>query len=488
MTTYLVRMGEPDPYAPADDCNCACATPVAPGQSDLTSWQSLIATRTLLERVPGVQQFPLEPGYCVAFVPSQSRVTLLNDATWALLTAFATPRTVESIAPDGQVALAQLWQAGLVQVAGAVPPAPPPTDELAAWLHVTNACNLRCTYCYVAKDDTPMTADTGYAAVDAVLRSGRAHGYQRVLLKFAGGEASLNLPLVLELYAYAREQCAAAGLGLRGVVLSNGVLLTTPRLQAIKAAGLDLMISLDGDQSTHDAQRPRLGGQGSYHAVCRAILRAQAQGVRLTVSVTVTGQSVAALPTVVAWLLAQGIHFTLNFYREHDCSSSDAALQLDEHRLIVGMRAAYAVIGANLPTYSLLGCLLDRTNAQHSHHRACGVGDSYLVVTHHGEVAKCQMAIDQPVTTVYVADPLAIVRADEVGVQNMPASVKSGCHDCEWRYWCSGGCALATYRATGRYDVQSPNCAIYRALYPDVLRLEGQRLLQQHRQAAVAVP
>ncbi len=481
MSTYLVRTSTPDPYAPADDCNCACATPAHAAPPAQPDWHALVAQVAQFERVPGVQALALEDGFRVVFVPSHSRVALLNDATWALLARFVVPHPVGDTERAAQDALAHLWHAGLLQVAGTPPPAPTPSDELAAWLHVTNACNLRCTYCYVAKDDTAMTADTGYAAVNAVLRSARAHGYQRVLLKFAGGEASLNLPLVRELYAYARAQCAAAGLGLRGVVLSNGVLLTTPRLQAIKEAGLDLMISLDGDQPTHDAQRPRLGGQGSYHAVCAAIERAKAQGVRLTVSVTVTGQSAATLPTVVAWLLHRGIHFTLNFYRDNDCSASDAALQLDEHRLIAGMRAAYAVIGANLPAYSLLGCLLDRTNAQHSHQRTCGVGDNYLVVAHDGAVAKCQMAITAPVTTVYAADPLAVVQADQIGVQNLPASVKSGCRDCCWRYWCSGGCAIATYRATGRYDVQSPLCGVYRALYPDVLRLEGLRLLHHYR-------
>jgi len=37
---------------------------------------------------------------------------------------------------------------------------------------------------------------------------------------------------------------------------------------------------------------------------------------------------------------------------------------------------------------------------------------------------------------------------------------------------------LATYRATGRYDVKSPHCNIYQALFPEVLRLEGLRLLK----------
>jgi uncharacterized protein len=55
---------------------------------------------------------------------------------------------------------------------------------------------------------------------------------------------------------------------------------------------------------------------------------------------------------------------------------------------------------------------------------------------------------------------------------------KEGCKTCEWKNWCAGGCPLATHRATGRYDVKSPNCNIYKALFPEALRLEGLRLLK----------
>nr|MDQ2997444.1 4Fe-4S cluster-binding domain-containing protein [Chloroflexota bacterium] len=85
-----------------------------------------------------------------------------------------------------------------------LPPTPPPTgDVLVAWLHVTNACNLRCTYCYLNKNDETMSAETGRAAVDAIIRSALQHGYQVIKLKFAGGEASLNFALVWELHEYA---------------------------------------------------------------------------------------------------------------------------------------------------------------------------------------------------------------------------------------------------------------------------------------------
>lgn len=146
------------------------------------------------------------------------------------------------------------------------------------------------------------------------------------------------------------------------------------------------------------------------------------------------------------------------------------------------------MIAARPPRYSLLSTLLDRTNLGVSHRQTCGVGENYLVFDQSGNVAMCQMLIDQPVTTADAPDPLARLRADQSGVRNLPVEEKEGCRCCGWRYWCAGGCPVATYRAAGRYDVRSPNCRIYKALYPDLLRLEGLRLLARERQERTPAP
>jgi uncharacterized protein len=92
------------------------------------------------------------------------------------------------------------------------------------------------------------------------------------------------------------------------------------------------------------------------------------------------------------------------------------------------------------------------------------------------------MDMAHPVTDVRASDPLYEVRADKTGLQNLAVEEKEGCRECPWQHWCTGSCSLYTYRATGRYDVRSPNCAIYQALFPEVLRLEGLRLLKYARQ------
>jgi uncharacterized protein len=463
--------------APTSDCNCACPAPQP--QDEIT----VPPPGTLLQRHPELQALPLSLEHSVVFVPSLSRVAVLDHSALNLLARFAEPHTLDTLGDTERVAAQQLYRLNLLQRCGAAW-TPAASDELVAWLHVTNACNLRCTYCYLHKTDEAMSAETGFAAIDAILRSARRNGYQRVLLKYAGGEASLNLALVEAMHRYAGEQAADDAIAIKGVVLSNGVGLSRRRLEQIRDLGLRLMISLDGPQAAHDAQRPTIHGRGSYAAATASIERARELGLDLTISVTITGASVADLPELVDWLLEHDLHFSLNFYRENTCSAGFHELQLDEQRLIAGLRAAYQVIERRLPRYSLLGCLLDRTHLGASHQRTCAVGENYLVIDQRGQIAKCQMEIERTVTNVWEPDPLLVIRLDRTGVQNIPVDEKQGCRECEWRYWCAGGCALTTFRATGRYDVKSPNCAIYKALYPDVLRLEGLRLLQWRRASA----
>jgi uncharacterized protein len=475
----LVYSSADEQLAVTGDCNCACAQPlVSGGALDL-------AEDTRVERHPALHSLPLTHEFDVAFVPSESRVAVVNQAAVDLLAALRTARALGSLREEERRAARQLFTLGLIQETGRQVSPPPNPDELIAWLHVTNQCNLRCTYCYLAKTNEAMTPRTARAAIDTVLEAARLHGYSNVMLKYAGGEATLNMPLVEDMQRYAETRAAVWDTNLRGVVLSNGVRLNPQMLERIQRAGLRLMISLDGPQAIHDAQRPTRGGQGSYSRVVAGIERARALGLDLTISITVTGASVTGLPELVEWLLARDLHFSLNFYRDNDCSASFSQLQLDEHRLIDGLRAVYRVIEQQLPSYSLLGCLLDRANLIAPHDRTCAVGENYLVIDQQGRVAKCQMEIERPITSIWEPDPLRTIRLDTTGVQNLSVDQKEGCRECAWRYWCAGGCPIATFRATGRYDVKSPNCGIYQALYPEVLRLEGLRILRQANPSAL---
>ncbi len=313
---------------------------------------------------------------------------------------------------------------------------------LTAWLHVTNACNLRCPYCYVHKSAEGMDESIGRAAVEAVIRSAVAHGFPAVKLKYAGGEASLNHRLMISLHTYARALAADSGLQLYATLLSNGVALPPALVETLKAEGLRVMISLDGLGSQHDAQRPFANGKPSFHFVERTIAQLIRQDHAPHLSVTIPD------------------------------------LRYEEQAMISALLDAFGVIEEFLPPWSVLGSILDRGQLLQPRQRSCGVGQDYVVIDQRGRVAKCHMEIERTLGDIFSDDPLRLVQRDKTTALNLAVEEKEGCRDCTWRYWCSGGCTVATFRATGRYDIKSPNCNIYKAIYPQALRLEGLRLLK----------
>lgn len=417
---------------------------------------------------------------------------VLNEFACRLLNAFAPARSIAHVLADHpdwdpdhvRQASMQLAALSLLRPAGgstAVSCGQTPPDTLAVWLHITNQCNLRCDYCYLRKTDEALALDTGRRAIDAIFRSASRHHFDRVKLKYAGGEASLHARMLLSLHDYAAQQASRLNIGLDAVLLSNGVTLSQRLIQGLRDRAIRVMISLDGVGAAHDVQRKFPNGRGSFAAVARTLNRMQERGMTPFISVTVSARNLDGLPDAVSYLLERDLPFGLYFYRDNESSHELHDLRFEEERLIQAMNSAFDMIEASLPQRSLLGSLVDRASFATPHRRACGVGQNYLVINQHGLVAKCQMEVERPITSIAAEDPLAVIRASPVGLQNPPVDEKESCRDCIWRYWCAGGCPRATYQATGRYDGKSPNCRIYRALYPRVLRLEGLRLLRWAR-------
>jgi uncharacterized protein len=352
------------------------------------------------------------------------------------------------------------------------------SQTLSAWLHVTNACNLSCHYCYIHKTSEHMEDDTARRAVDAIFRSAVQHQYKRIQLKYAGGEASLQLNNVLAIHDYAIQQAQKYALTIYDHIISNGVSLTQQMINHLKERHIGVTISLDGIGTFHDVQRTFANGLGSFKYVDRTITRLLASGLVPSINVTVSQRNLTGLTHLVEYLLDRNLRFTFSYYRENDCSADLRDLQYTEECMIATMRAAFDLIEQRLPRWHLINSLLDKASLNIPHQHTCAVGRSYLVIDQQGGIAKCHADIKRTVTTIDADDPLQAIRDDRDGVQGLSVEEKEGCRTCQWRYWCAGGCPLLTHRFTGRYDIKSPNCHIYKALFPEVLRLEALRLLK----------
>jgi uncharacterized protein len=431
-------------------------------------------------------RLPLPDDHTVVFSPAgYSKIAVLNRPALALLDWFMTPRVMHQTAPfnpflnpNDSTAIARLMESGLIRPAGVpLEPRASPPAILTAWLHLTSACPLNCRYCYVPQKNEFMDERTGHAAIDAVFRSAARHEFQQVSLKYAGGEATLCFSLIERLHDYALQMADQTGIKVREVLLSSGVTLRQWMIEALRDMGIRLVISLDGVGAAHDTQRVFHGGQGSSWRVMQSIDDALLHHLRPDLSITVTDASADALSPIIAFAIERGLRFNLNLYR-HPPRASHPPLIMDHRRVIDGIYKALDEIEARLPQQRLIDGLLDRSSFASAHVQPCGAGSSYLVIDQQGQIAACQMEMEQQVTHVYVDDPLSRIRASEMARSNVGVDHKRICADCRWRYWCAGGCPLFTSQVEDRVDTQSPYCDIYTALYPAIVRLEGLRLLK----------
>ncbi|MCS7009868.1 MAG: radical SAM protein [Anaerolineales bacterium] len=446
-----------------NDCACPQAAPSLLLRSTPTLYRQ-VEQAYVEETLPHAFRLLLSP-----YAPQGPVV--VNAAAWARWQHFQQPQPLSEPVDFCLAEQALLWPVN-------VPVRFPSSrlQTLTVWLHVTNACNLDCPYCYVRKSSAHMREEIGLQALRQVFQTAHKRGFQSVKLKYAGGEATLHFGLLRKLATVAQKLALETGQRLEQVILSNGTLLKADDILWMLDNDVRLMISLDGLGEIHDRQRPTRSGRGSFERV-RYVLEkiALPAGMRPFITVTITRRNHNHIAEVVRWVLERELPLSLNFYRQP--LSSEGDLAAEEEALIQGMRAAYRVYEELLPPQPFLNGLLDRVKIG-GHLHACGVGSSYLVITHEGKIAQCQMILEQATPPPQDGDLLTTVQQGFIPL--ISVEQKTGCATCRYRYLCAGGCPLETYRRTGRWDVPHPNCRIYKALLPEALRLEGLRLLKVH--------
>ncbi len=138
-------------------------------------------------------------------------------------------------------------------------------------LHVTEACNLNCRYCYHNPDDQDKTSQSSMAlsvakkAVDFLFE--HSGELKDLVLVFFGGEPLLNFRLISNIITYADETARKQGKHIEYAMTTNGTLLTDKTIAFINENKIGMTVSLDGTQKTHDRFRRFPDGSPSYNVI-----------------------------------------------------------------------------------------------------------------------------------------------------------------------------------------------------------------------------
>jgi len=347
------------------------------------------------------------------------------------------------------------------------------------WIHMTNSCNLACKYCYINKTSGNISEDV-MTRLPELIKDLSKDGFKSIKFKFAGGEPLLNFPQIVKLYRSLEIEAKKYNIETKYTIISNGTVITSNILRFLKRnRKIKLAISLDGIGKVNDVNRVFINGNGTFDRINANIKKALSLGVNPFLSVTVTKDSIPYLNELYKYAFDKNIHFSLNIVRESNCAvvENKKSKDLWDKSFIEKYKKAIWEYKDYLQVnVSVLNLFSDRARLNDIHLKACGIEENYIILDHNGNMHKCQMLIskNQSVGTIFDENWLEI-GIPKLKTINTDIANNSKCSRCKWRYLCSGGCSLIRQNQKARYSC-SPNCNLYKAIFPEIMKLEAYRL------------
>jgi uncharacterized protein len=262
---------------------------------------------------------------------------------------------------------------------------------------------MGCTYCYnelSIKDrkgsDVPegMTWDIAKAAIDTVIA--QATKASPISILYIGGEPLLERQLLFDSVAYAKAECAKAGLAVKFTVYTNGTLMTDRVIEWAGQNRVSLVVSLDGPPAMNDASRIFLSGRPTGKVVLRNIRRLVESEHHRILRVRAVSQPHTPLVALHRYLLALGFNeiHVQPMYDEGGISSANPGEMLDlldwwKERLLAGQ------IISIMPFDNYFQKILMKGRSTGSWY-PCKAGRNAITVGPDGRIYSCHHAMEEP--------------------------------------------------------------------------------------------
>ncbi|MFC1918218.1 radical SAM protein [Chloroflexota bacterium] len=189
-------------------------------------------------------------------------------------------------------------------------------------------CNLKCIHCYASANDTIAPPEMSTGDGENFIRGLAEFGVPVIL--FSGGEPMLRKDL-FHLAGYARDA------GIRVAISTNGTLIDDINAEKLQQTGFaEVGISLDGIGANNDRFR---GHQGAFEEALAGIRRCVAQGIRVSLRLTLTRFNHEELPDIFKLVEDEGINRVCFYHlaysgrgdnlRKHDLSHTQTRAAVD---------------------------------------------------------------------------------------------------------------------------------------------------------------
>lgn len=333
-----------------------------------------------------------------------------------------------------------------------VKPQPIPVKHLIT--SVSQACNLRCGYCYAdfghyRREPDMMQVETARKYVDFLLEN--AGGSPQVVYTFFGGEPLLNFPVIREAVKYGRSRQAAVGTHIQFGLTTNGTVMTQEMIDFFVDEEIEVTISVDGSPKVNDRLRPLAGGGGSFALLADRItplLKRRPTPAR----VTVTNQNLDLADTFGA--LDEMGFYEVGFSPVSTADPRFALSRADRDRFVDELEGLSHRTLETIPKGRLLGFsnllqLIRQIHEAERHEHPCGAGMSLLAGNSDGELYACHRLINDTEFSMGSVAKGVDREAQAEHLDRLHVDQKIPCASCWAQGLCGGGCYAVAKTETG---------------------------------------
>lgn len=333
--------------------------------------------------------------------------------------------------------------------------------NLDLWIHTTDNCNLRCSYCYIHTKNTTYSFPSEMLPKlqMKIINSVKKCNLKTVSLRLAGGEPLIKFDLWARFLLDLRSSLENINCKLRVSFLSNLTILNSKIINLLKEDNINIGVSLDGIGKINDKTRYKINGEGSFSDIEKNLDTLIANNIKPSIMTVVSNYNLDGLYNLTGYLIDKKLPFRFSFVHGQDINTTKLDRVL---RNCYNLLEKYIEKGYKFSNYHSL-CDLHFKNVSAT---TCGKGFNSAALYTNGDIYFCQkqFGVSSAIGNINEKpDFLKLVKRGNVFLN----SISKECLVCKFYYICSGGCPLDRVNGKARY------CKVFKKYIPIVFSLIG---------------
>lgn len=332
-----------------------------------------------------------------------------------------------------------------------------PSDALrkmqAAYLHVTQRCNLDCVGCYSLNDDRNKSEDLTLEEVNNCIDFLHSLGIKR--LTISGGEPFLRDDLP-EIIRYAKRVAEIDYVE----ILSNGTLVNDSVLKTMRGDIDRIAISFDGvsaDDVAFIRKRQR------FTELSEAVSLIKRNGINAHIIPTVYVSNIDKIGAYKDFATSIGATISFSLFSPvgegedvRKCTLSDDDLS----------RLSIELLEQKDRTTTLIEDTTLNTNLAVT--AGCGAGCSQISISSTGDVYPCHMLQCEELKMGNALNHAFEEIDFDCDIFPIMVEDIAKCASCDIRYLCGGGCRARSFRNSGSLYSKDPYCELMKTYYAQI--------------------